>query len=175
MRWISGDEPGSPAGNDCNEYSQPKASLVKGRGTALAVEGLRSLRYGVTIPPPFGHPTGPLAGKACSTLWLKICHRHIFLTRRALSQGRLLAACSNSQATASTVGAALAAARQERLNMDMKSSMKQFPCISLRATARVAPTVYHVFLIIHVCCIVPSDCNEYGQLKPPLSKGGGPR
>ena len=41
--------------SDCNEYSQPKASLVKGRGTAIAVEGLRSLRYGVTIPPPFGH------------------------------------------------------------------------------------------------------------------------
>ena len=91
----------------------------------------------------------------------------------SLSQGRLLAACSNSQATASTVGAALAAARQERLNMDMKSSMKQFPFISLRATARVAPTVYHVFLIIHVCCIVPSDCNEYRQPKASLVKGRG--
>ena len=85
--------------SDCNEYSQPKASLVKGRGTAIAVEGLRSLRYGdnpsALRAPPFDkggnnpsgtscHPTGPLAGKACSTLWLKICHRHIFLTRRAL-------------------------------------------------------------------------------------------
>ena len=95
------------------------------------------------------------------------------LRATSLSQGRLLAACSNSQATASTVGAALAAARQERLNMDMKSSMKQFPCISLRATARVAPTVYHVFLIIHVCCIVPSDCNEYRQPKASLVKGRG--
>ena len=31
-----------------------------------------------------GHPSGPLAGRACSTLWLKMCHWHIFLTRRAL-------------------------------------------------------------------------------------------
>ena len=32
---------------------------------------------------PSGAPFGPLAGGACSTLWLKMCHWHIFFTRRA--------------------------------------------------------------------------------------------
>ena len=36
--------------SDCNEYSQPKASLVKGRGTAITVEGLRFLRDGGINP-----------------------------------------------------------------------------------------------------------------------------
>ena len=145
-----------------------KASLVKGRGTAIAVEGLRSLRYGdnpsALRAPPF-HKGG---------FWQLFLHCMFDnINCRAgcphpAVNNRKNTACANSQATASTVGAALAAARQERLNMDMKSSMKQFPCISLRAAARAAPTVYHIFLIIHVCSIAPSDCNEYSQPKPPL-------
>jgi len=76
-------------------------------------------------PPPFHKgginssalraPTGPLAGKACSTLCTRKAAIPPALRATSLSQGRLLAACSNSKATASTVGAALAAARQERL------------------------------------------------------------
>jgi len=67
------------------------ASLVqrevprRGGGIAVSLSGYRdrlvesdqqSLRA-------FGPPSGPLAGRACSTLWLKMCHWHIFLTRRA--------------------------------------------------------------------------------------------
>ena len=50
-----------PAGEDCQEKREKRQSLR-----------------------PFGAPPWPLAGKACSTLWLKMCHRHIFLTRRSL-------------------------------------------------------------------------------------------
>ena len=32
-------------------------------------------------------PSAQVASIACSPLWLKICHRHIFLTRRALPEG----------------------------------------------------------------------------------------
>ena len=32
-------------------------------------------------------PSALVASTACFPLWLKICHRHIFLTRRALPEG----------------------------------------------------------------------------------------
>ena len=36
-------------------------------------------------------PSALVASTACFPLWLKICHRHIFLTRRALPEGGFFA------------------------------------------------------------------------------------
>ena len=48
--------------------------------TDLCVVPFRDVGY---IPPPQAVPA-PVAIINCSPLWLKICHWHIFLTRRAL-------------------------------------------------------------------------------------------
>ena len=55
---------------------------VKGGGTACRDGGIVKTKYHrKTIPQP---PSALVAIIDCSPLWLKICHWHIFLTRRAL-------------------------------------------------------------------------------------------
>ena len=53
-------------------------NLVKLYGKALSLTRLRQ------------EPSARVASIACFPLWLKICHRHIFLTRRALPEGAYL-------------------------------------------------------------------------------------
>ena len=72
-----------------------KASLREGGGP-LAVEGACGAvrqnsfyRNAFSLSRLRRQPSAQVASIACFPLWLKICHRHIFLTRRAHPEGAL--------------------------------------------------------------------------------------
>ena len=91
---------------------RPLGSLREGAGTPRVTEGERGnknqkldlLRHKFMLfadkskrlpifsqapPPTTWEPSALVASIACFPLWLKICHRHIFLTRHAHSEGAL--------------------------------------------------------------------------------------
>ena len=68
--------------------AQENASLVqrevprRGGGIAVPPSLLAQIEKMKSTLRCFAPPFGPLTGKACSTLWLKMCHRHIFFAHR---------------------------------------------------------------------------------------------
>ena len=55
---------------------------------ACVTKGLRHSHRNAFSPTRLRRePSAPVASVACFPLWLKICHRHIFLTRRAHPEG----------------------------------------------------------------------------------------
>ena len=80
-RQIRTNESLPPGGRGTTKWWKEPArhcNLVKLYGKALSLTRLRQ------------EPSARVASIACFPLWLKICHRHIFLTRRAHPEGAYL-------------------------------------------------------------------------------------
>ncbi len=74
----------------------PRSECASFGGSRDAVEGAYGSGEKKIVSPQRILPQSPaapafarVASIACFPLWLKICHRHIFLTRRALPEGAL--------------------------------------------------------------------------------------